>query len=102
MKAQAIRKLTYLQMTGYDVSWASFAVVESPAENSGNIADIIGLPDPARDFDPKYKSIYKRFPGLKGQCVQCSNLVARVYRDNDVMIVRPTSCSKCAFPNDVG
>ena len=28
VKAQAIRKLTYLQMTGYDVSWASFAVVE--------------------------------------------------------------------------
>ncbi|CAM9776179.1 unnamed protein product, partial [Choristocarpus tenellus] len=28
IKAQAVRKLTYLQMTGYDVSWASFAVIE--------------------------------------------------------------------------
>ena len=28
VKAQAIRKLTYLQMMGYDMSWASFYVVE--------------------------------------------------------------------------
>ncbi|CAM9389412.1 unnamed protein product, partial [Discosporangium mesarthrocarpum] len=28
LKAQAIRKLTYLQMMGYDASWASFAVIE--------------------------------------------------------------------------
>jgi AP-3 complex subunit delta-1 len=27
-KAQAIRKLTYLQMLGYDMSWAAFQVVE--------------------------------------------------------------------------
>ena len=26
VKAQAIRKLTYLQMMGYDMSWASFKV----------------------------------------------------------------------------
>ena len=25
---QAVRKLTYLQMMGYDMSWAAFAVVE--------------------------------------------------------------------------
>ena len=60
------------------VGGSSSAVVESPAESSGNIEDIIGLPDPARDFDPRYKSIYKRFPGLKCQCEQCSNRVARV------------------------
>ena len=29
VKAQAVRKLTYLQMLGYDVSWASFAIVET-------------------------------------------------------------------------
>jgi AP-3 complex subunit delta len=28
IKAEAVRKLTYLQMIGYDISWASFAVVE--------------------------------------------------------------------------
>ena len=28
LKAEAIRKLTYLQMIGYNVSWASFAIVE--------------------------------------------------------------------------
>ena len=27
-KAEAIRKLTYLQMIGYDISWAAFAVIE--------------------------------------------------------------------------
>jgi len=29
LKAQAIRKLTYLQMLGYDMSWASFLVIET-------------------------------------------------------------------------
>lgn len=28
LKAEAVRKLTYLQMIGYNVSWASFAIVE--------------------------------------------------------------------------
>ena len=28
IKALAIRKLTYLQMMGYDMSWAAFQVVE--------------------------------------------------------------------------
>jgi AP-3 complex subunit delta-1 len=28
LKTEAIRKLTYLQMVGYNVSWASFAIVE--------------------------------------------------------------------------
>ena len=28
LKAEAIRKLTYLQMIGYNISWASFAIVE--------------------------------------------------------------------------
>jgi len=28
VKAEAIRKLTYLQMLGYNISWASFAIVE--------------------------------------------------------------------------
>mmetsp|Transcript_22386 Transcript_22386/g.22573 ORF Transcript_22386/g.22573 Transcript_22386/m.22573 type:complete len:1277 (+) Transcript_22386:138-3968(+) len=28
VKAEAVRKLTYLQMIGYDVSWASFGIVE--------------------------------------------------------------------------
>ncbi|CAM9229510.1 unnamed protein product, partial [Hapterophycus canaliculatus] len=28
IKAQAIRKLTYLQMLGYDMSWAAFYVIE--------------------------------------------------------------------------
>lgn len=28
LKAEAVRKLTYLQMLGYNVSWASFAIVE--------------------------------------------------------------------------
>ena len=28
IKAEAVSKLTYLQMIGYDVSWASFAIVE--------------------------------------------------------------------------
>ena len=27
-KAEAIRKLTFLQMQGYDISWAAFAIVE--------------------------------------------------------------------------
>ncbi|CAM9283635.1 unnamed protein product, partial [Heterosigma akashiwo] len=29
LKGQAIRKLTYLQMLGYDMSWASFLIVET-------------------------------------------------------------------------
>ncbi|KAH8056117.1 hypothetical protein JL721_10081 [Aureococcus anophagefferens] len=32
VKAQAVRKLTYLQMMGYDVSWASFAIVETMSQ----------------------------------------------------------------------
>jgi len=28
VKAQAVRKLTYLQMLGYDMSWANFSIVE--------------------------------------------------------------------------
>ena len=28
LKAEAVRKITYLQMLGYDISWASFAIVE--------------------------------------------------------------------------
>ena len=32
VKAQAVRKLTYLQMLGYDVSWASFAIVETMSQ----------------------------------------------------------------------
>jgi uncharacterized membrane protein len=28
IKAEAVRKITYLQMVGFNVSWASFAVVE--------------------------------------------------------------------------
>lgn len=28
IKAEAVRKLTFLQMMGYDVSWASFAIIE--------------------------------------------------------------------------
>jgi AP-3 complex subunit delta len=28
VKAEAIRKLTYLQMIGYNISWASFAIIE--------------------------------------------------------------------------
>ena len=28
MKAEAIRKLTYLQMQGYNISWAAFSIVE--------------------------------------------------------------------------
>ncbi|KAG5186742.1 Clathrin/coatomer adaptor, adaptin-like protein [Tribonema minus] len=28
IKAQAVRKLTYLQMIGYDMSWAAFSVIE--------------------------------------------------------------------------
>ena len=28
VKSQAIRKLTFLQMIGYDISWASFCIVE--------------------------------------------------------------------------
>ena len=28
MKAQALQKLIYLQMIGYDISWASFNIVE--------------------------------------------------------------------------
>lgn len=28
IKAEAIRKLTYFQFLGYDISWASFAIVE--------------------------------------------------------------------------
>jgi len=28
IKAEAVRKLTYLQMIGYDISWASFGIVE--------------------------------------------------------------------------
>lgn len=32
VKAQAVRKLTYLQMMGYDVSWAAFAIVETMSQ----------------------------------------------------------------------
>jgi AP-3 complex subunit delta len=28
VKAEAVRKLTYLQSIGYNVSWASFAIIE--------------------------------------------------------------------------
>jgi AP-3 complex subunit delta-1 len=28
LKAQAVRKLTYLHMMGYDISWAAFSLVE--------------------------------------------------------------------------
>ena len=28
LKSEAVRKLTYLQMIGYNVSWASFSIVE--------------------------------------------------------------------------
>lgn len=28
IKAEAVRKLTYMQMIGYDISWASFGIVE--------------------------------------------------------------------------
>jgi AP-3 complex subunit delta len=28
MKSEAIRKLTYLQMVGYNIAWASFSIVE--------------------------------------------------------------------------
>jgi AP-3 complex subunit delta-1 len=28
LKAEAVRKLTYLQMNGYNVSWAAFAIIE--------------------------------------------------------------------------
>lgn len=28
IKAEAVRKLTYFHMLGYDVSWASFAIIE--------------------------------------------------------------------------
>lgn len=28
LKSEAIRKLTYLQMLGYNISWASFSIVE--------------------------------------------------------------------------
>jgi AP-3 complex subunit delta len=28
LKSEAIRKLTYLQMVGYNISWASFSIVE--------------------------------------------------------------------------
>mmetsp|Transcript_6953 Transcript_6953/g.15124 ORF Transcript_6953/g.15124 Transcript_6953/m.15124 type:complete len:167 (-) Transcript_6953:990-1490(-) len=32
LKAEAVRKLTYLQMIGYNVSWAAFAIVEVMAQ----------------------------------------------------------------------
>ena len=28
IKAEAVRKLTYLQMMGYDVTWAAFSIIE--------------------------------------------------------------------------
>ncbi len=28
IKAEAVRKLTYLNMMGYDISWAAFSIVE--------------------------------------------------------------------------
>jgi AP-3 complex subunit delta len=33
LKSEAIRKLTYLQMVGYNISWASFAIVEVMSQN---------------------------------------------------------------------
>ena len=32
-QAQAVRKLTYLQMIGYDMSWAAFGVIEVMTSN---------------------------------------------------------------------
>lgn len=33
VKSEAIRKLTYLQMIGYNISWASFSIVEVMSQN---------------------------------------------------------------------
>ena len=49
IKALAIRKLTYLQMMGYDMSWAAFQVVEvrgvaKTGRGAGAVAGATGRP----------------------------------------------------------